>query len=271
MPHTICRGSQEKEDISESQRISVAGVKRTKNQENQKQSKKSKPNKKQSKMKLQLVENSPPRAGACPIVQMYLAVLGQKTFCAQMMFDTGAAIPIISSNFIAEHNLPMITHDRPLRINRADGYPLSGVGEAFIHSLLLRYKQHYTRETFEVMPLESEMDIILPCWWMAKHQLNRFWGKLQEITLDSEFCKHNCARAAIQEFSLTMDKDILHHYDATVISYVTSGNTDPAEVNPMTIVLEKLKPYVKVLGKELADKLPDHKLYDHAIDLKDGE
>jgi hypothetical protein len=93
------------------------------------------------------------------------------------MFDTGAAIPIISSKFIAEHNLPMITHDIPLRINGADGHPLLGVGEAFTYSLLLWYKQHYTRETFEVMPLELEMDIILPCWWMAKHQPNKFWGK----------------------------------------------------------------------------------------------
>jgi hypothetical protein len=202
---------------------------------------------------------------------MYLSVPGQKRFYARTMFDTGATIPIVSSKFIAEHNLPIITCDRPLRINGADGCPLSGAGEAFTHSLLLWYKQHYIRETFEVMPLESETDIILPCWWMAKHQPNRFWGKPQEITLDSKFCKHNYTRVAAQEFSLTMDKDILHHYKAIVIGYVTSVNTDPVEVDPATIVLERFQQYVKVLGKELADKLPDHKPYDHAIDLKDGE
>jgi hypothetical protein len=60
MPHTIYRGIQEKEDISGSQRISVARVKCTKTQENQKQSKKSKPNKKESETKLQLAKNSPP-------------------------------------------------------------------------------------------------------------------------------------------------------------------------------------------------------------------
>jgi hypothetical protein len=113
-----------------------------------------------------------------------------------MMFDTGAAIPLISSKFIAEHNLPIITYDISLRINGANGYLLSGVGEAFIHSLLLHYKQYYMRETFEVMPLESEIDIILPYWWMAKHQPNRFWGKPEEIILDSKFCKYNCTRAA---------------------------------------------------------------------------
>jgi hypothetical protein len=56
-----------------------------------------------------------------------------------------------------------------------------------------------------------------------------------------------------------------------VISYVTSVNPDPAEVNPVTIVPDKFQQYVKVLGKELTDKLPDYKPYDHVIDLKDGE
>jgi hypothetical protein len=113
------------------------------------------------------------------------------------MFDTGAAIPIISSKFIMEHNLPIITCNIPLRINKADSCPLSRVGEAFTHSLLLQYKQYYIRETFEVMPLESEMDIILPYWWMSKHQPNKFWGKPKEIILDSKFCKYNYTRAAV--------------------------------------------------------------------------
>jgi hypothetical protein len=106
---------------------------------------------------------------------------------------------------------------------------------------------------------------------MAKHQPNRFWGKPQEIILDSEFCKYNCTRAAVQEFSLTMDKDILHHYDATIISYVASVNPDPAEVDSATIVPEKFKQHNKVLGKELANKLHDHKPYNHTIDRKDGK
>jgi hypothetical protein len=68
-----------------------------------------------------------------------------------------------------------------------------------------------------------------------------------------------------------MDKDILYHYDATVISYVALVNPDPAEVDPTTIIPEKFKQYIKVLGKELADKLHDHKPYDHTIDLKEGK
>jgi hypothetical protein len=140
MPHTIRRGSQDREGISGLQRIAVAGVKCTKTQGNQKQSKKSKPNKKESETKLQLAKNSPPRAGTRLIVQMYLSVPGQRRFCIRTMFDTGVAIPIISSKFIMERNLPMITRNIPLRINGADGCPLLGAGEAFTYSLLLQYK-----------------------------------------------------------------------------------------------------------------------------------
>jgi predicted helicase len=68
-----------------------------------------------------------------------------------------------------------------------------------------------------------------------------------------------------------MFKDILYHYDAIVIGYITSVNPDLAKVDPTTIIPEKFQQYIKVLGKELADKLPDHKPYNYAIDLKDGK
>jgi hypothetical protein len=71
--------------------------------------------------------------------------------------------------------------------------------------------------------------------------------------------------------SLTIDKDILHHYDATVIGYVASVNLDLAKIDPTTIVPETFQQYVKVLDKELTDKLPDHKPYNYVIDLKDGK
>jgi hypothetical protein len=121
------------------------------------------------------------------------------------------------------------------------------------------------------MPLEGETDIILPCWWMAKHQPSKFWGRPEEIVLDSKFCKQYCTKAAAQEISLTLDREVLHNYNTTVIGYVASITTDTAEVDPATIILQKFQQYCKVLGKELADKLPDHKPYDHAIDLKEGE
>jgi hypothetical protein len=64
------------EDISGHGEFSVAGVKGTKTQKTQKQFKKSKPNKKEYGTKLQLVKNSPPQAGARPIVEICISVPG---------------------------------------------------------------------------------------------------------------------------------------------------------------------------------------------------
>jgi hypothetical protein len=100
---------------------------------------------------------------------------------------------------------------------------------------------------------------------------SKFWGKPQEIVLDSKFCKQHCTKAAVQEFSLTLDREVLHKYDAMVIGYVASITSDTAEVDPTTIIPQRFQQYCKVLGKELVDKLPDHKPYDHAIDIKEGE
>jgi hypothetical protein len=121
------------------------------------------------------------------------------------MFDTRAAVPIISSTFIEQHSLPTINRDTPLMINGADGCTMPGAGEAFTHSLMLEYKWHFIRETFEVMPLDGETDIILLCWWMAKHQPSKFYRKPKEIVLDSKFCTHHCTKVAVQEFLLSLD------------------------------------------------------------------
>jgi hypothetical protein len=56
-----------------------------------------------------------------------------------------------------------------------------------------------------------------------------------------------------------------------VNDYIASITKDIAKVDPATIIPKIFQQYCKVLGKELADKLPDHKPYDYAIDLKPGK
>jgi hypothetical protein len=68
-----------------------------------------------------------------------------------------------------------------------------------------------------------------------------------------------------------LDKEILYYYDATIIGYIASITKNIAKINPATIIPEKFQQYCKVLGKELADKVPDHKPYNHAINLTPGK
>jgi hypothetical protein len=64
---------------------------------------------------------------------------------------------------------------------------------------------------------------------------------------------------------------MLYNNNATVIGYATSVTKDTANVNPTTIIPEKVNQYYNKLGKELVDKLLDHKPHNHVIDLKVGE
>jgi hypothetical protein len=61
---------------------------------------------------------------------------------------------------------------------------------------------------------------------------------------------------------------MLYNNNATVIAYATSVTKDTANVNPTTIIPEKVNQYYNKLGKELVDKLLDHKPHNHVIDLK---
>jgi len=51
------------------------------------------------------------------------------------------------------------------------GELFKGAGEAYSVPLLLRHKQHYTKEVFEIAPLEPGVDLFLPFWWIVKHAL----------------------------------------------------------------------------------------------------
>jgi len=46
----------------------------------------------------------------------------------------------------------------------------------YTEPLLLQHRKHYSQEVFEVTPLEPEVDIFLPFWWIAKHPPPRCMG-----------------------------------------------------------------------------------------------
>jgi len=65
---------------------------------------------------------------------------------------------------------------------------------------------------------------------------------------------------------LTWDEDVCLDTTACVIGYVSGvSSEDPLEQVPM-----EFRQYLGVMGKELADALPEHRSYDCKIDLKEG-
>jgi hypothetical protein len=73
--------------------------------------------------------------------------------------------------------------------------------------MLLQHRKHYTREAFEVFPMEPKVDIFLPFWWIAKHPPQGAWEST-DLRFSSPLCLQECTKLAVQEFSLSLDDTV---------------------------------------------------------------
>jgi hypothetical protein len=58
----------------------------------------------------------------------------------------------------------MIKRDTRLQILNFSNEVVTGAGKFFMVPFMLQHKKHFTAESFEVAPLDSDCDIILPYW-----------------------------------------------------------------------------------------------------------
>jgi hypothetical protein len=133
--------------------------------------------------------------------------------------------------------------------------------------MILQHRKHFTRETFEVSPMEPGVDIFLPFWWIAKHQPQGAWDST-ELRFSSPHCLNRCTKATAMEFDLRLDPTLLENPQARIIGYVSA--VTEAE-DPLDNVPAEFREYLGIMSKEAADNLPDHRSYDCKIDLKEGE
>jgi len=68
---------------------------------------------------------------------------------------------------------------------------------------------------------------------------------------------------------LDLDESILSHSEARVIGYVSAVEM-PAN-DPLEQVPVEFQQFLCIMGKDAGDALPEHRFYDHSIDLKPGE
>jgi hypothetical protein len=71
-----------------------------------------------------------------------------------------------------------------------------------------QHGDHFSKETFEIGPMEDSCDLMLPYWWIFKHKSQGFadGGK---ITFESEECKKTWMRHNCNSFTIEIDDNIL--------------------------------------------------------------
>jgi len=140
-------------------------------------------------------------------------------------------------------------------------------GQEYTIPITLQHREHYLQEVLEVAPLEPEVDIFLPFWWIVKHAPQGTWIN-SELRFNSPSCAKHCTEAATTtQFSLSLDPSIIGHPKAQIIGYLSAAMT----TNPLDLVPKEFRQFLDIMGKEAADAHPKHRSYDHEIPLKEGE
>ena len=147
---------------------------------------------------------------------------------------------------------------------------MPGAGEFFTSHLLLQHRHHYSRVSFEVTPLAGDYDIIIPRWWLAKHKCDLLASN-GCIKFTLEDCQRKCTREAKEmKFSLEWDTTVLSNPEAGILGIVAAAPTADDLKAAINKVPEVYSEFIPIMTAEMAEVLPEHLVYDHAIDLKEG-
>jgi len=181
------------------------------------------------------------------------------------LLDTGCSVTLINQQTIERLGIQTKTHKNPRTIENFIGEVVEGAGQSYTGIMRLQHRKRFSRETFEVTPMEAAINIFLPFKWIEQHLPQGAWTN-KEIPFSSAECMRKCTRHEMGPFSLTWDESIATNPSAQVIGYVSAvREKDPLEAVPI-----EFHQYLGIMGKEAADALPDHRPYDCKIDLQEG-
>ena len=155
-----------------------------------------------------LAKFDPPKSGKVPIIDMMLRWGNQKEYKVRVLLDTGSTVPLLDRSWAETLQVPLIRRPVLKPIENFAGQEVPGAGEFYTAPLQLQHRKHLTSEAFEVAPLGSEFDAILPAWWT---QLHIPTGLFSENWKDLKFVSDNCRKHCTKDSRIPSDpnEDIL--------------------------------------------------------------
>jgi len=119
----------------------------------------------------------------------------------RVLLDTGCSVPLVNKETAQKLQIPMLKHDSAIRIQNYTGQHVEEAGIFYMKPLHLQHRRHFSKEIFEVTPMEPEVDIFLPYWWISKHPPQGIWES-EEIRFNSPGCQETCTQYEQGEFTL---------------------------------------------------------------------
>ncbi|KAK4182057.1 hypothetical protein QBC35DRAFT_510663, partial [Podospora australis] len=116
----------------------------------------------------------------------------------RVLLDDGAQVPVLSQHIAIQLNIPRWKHEEPLSLQAWDGSTAEG-GVEYGGPVMLRHKEdHFTKLSLELAPLDDEVDVLLPYWWLQQHRPEGFFDGPNHVTFGSTYCKEHCTSLAVQ-------------------------------------------------------------------------
>jgi len=119
--------------------------------------------------------------------------------------------------------------------------------------------------------MADDYEAILPNWWLTAHQPVNFLSRHNKrLSFSSSHCQRNCTKDSCNSFSLEWDPAVLTDKHAGIIGMVCAAPTEDDLKAAIDRVPEAFSEFIPIMTTEAASVLPEHGVYDHAIDLKEG-
>ena len=109
----------------------------------------------------------------------------------RVLLDTGSTVPLLSQSFTANKRITTAERPKARPVQDYAGQEVKGAGQSYTAPLVFQHRHYFSRISFEVAPLASDYDAILPRWWLAKHK----WDLLASngrIKFTSAECQRRC-------------------------------------------------------------------------------
>ena len=188
------------------------------------------------------------------MVQLMTKDTGQ-VIKAKALIDSGCTGCAIDRDFVNRNKINRTKLPRKVKVLNADGSENSS-GRITHHSeLIMRMgKRHEEEMDFGITKLDGH-DIFLGYDWLAEHNPEIDW-KTGRIRFSR--CPKECGmEERIRRSNISMDIKITEH--------LAKGNKDWKEIAP-----EAYHGFTKAFEEHRFNKLPEHQIWDHKIEFKEG-
>ena len=242
-----------------------------------------------------------PKSGSRPIIKMNIVLENSPKIPIRVLLDSGSTVPVLSDSLVSRFAIPKAAREIALAVRDFSGNFVEGAGKFYTYPILLNHGDHWSKESFEISRVDTEVDAILPWWWTLRHPPSNFFSE-QLIKFDSEECLRSCTKATAYGLEIEYDENLpmeakdleakigcfgfVRAFGDQIVydwSIVRSSDERIASISEpesfegksrdeaLQLIPEVYHEFLDVFSQNAADKLPPHRSFDHAIDLKEGE